>query len=52
VCPFPVDEKGNQSVIVIVDRFSRFVMLYDSIDATALSAAKAPFLFAGLLGGP
>ena len=52
MCPFPVDEKGNQYVIVIVDRFSRFVMLYASIDATALSAAKAPFLVTGLFGAP
>ena len=50
VCPFPIDENGNQYVIVIFDRFSCFVMLYASIDATALSAAKVPFLFAGLFG--
>ena len=50
--PFPVDENGNQYVIVIVDCFSRFVMLYASKDATALSAAKALLHCVGLFGAP
>ena len=50
--PFPVDEYGNEYIIVIIDCFSHFVMLYATKDATAISAAKAMLHCIGMFGVP
>lgn len=39
--PFPIDSKGMQYVVVMIDGFSRYVELYAAADATAESAANA-----------
>ena len=38
--PLPPDEDGNTYILVIIDRFSRWVELYASKDATAKAAAR------------
>jgi len=50
--PFPKDQFGNQYVCVITDSFSRFVMLFPTPDATALSAARSLLQWVGLFGAP
>lgn len=50
--PLPIDEYGNKYIIVIIDCFSRFVMLYPAIDATAKSAAQALLHCIGMFGAP
>jgi len=39
--PLPIDEDMNKYIIVIIDSFSRFVLLYPSKDASAKPAAYA-----------
>jgi len=50
--PFPEDDNGNIYIIVCIDNFSRFVMLYAAKDATAKSAAEALVHFTGIFGVP
>jgi hypothetical protein len=50
--PLPIDEYGNKYIIVIIDCFSRFVMLYAAQDATAKSAAQALLHCIGMFGAP
>ena len=39
--PLPPDEDGNTFIIVVIDRFSRWVELYATRDATAKAAARS-----------
>jgi len=48
--PLPVDTQGNQFIIVIIDSFTRFVELYPTKTADALSAATALLDHAGRYG--
>ena len=50
--PLPVDEFGNKFIIVIIDCFSRFVMLYQAKDCKASSAADALLHCIGMFGAP
>ena len=50
--PLPIDEDMNKYIIVIIDCFSRFVLLYPSKDASAKSAAYAVLNCIGLFGSP
>ena len=50
--PFTPDSAGNAYVIVIIDTFTRFVELYKTPDATALSAAQALIQHCGRYGVP
>ena len=52
VGPFPADVDGNQYVLVIIDRFSRFVTLWAMKDQTAASAASKVLMHAGTFGTP
>lgn len=46
------DDKGNQSIIVMVDSFTRWVDMFPSPDYTARSAATALLQFIGRYGVP
>jgi hypothetical protein len=48
--PLPVDEEGNQYIIVAIDCFSRMVELEPAADATSLSAARAMLKNVGRYG--
>jgi len=50
--PLPIEEDMNKYIIVIIDSFSRFVLLYPSKDASAKSAAYALLNCIGLFGSP
>ena len=52
VGPFPKDDDGNQYVLVIIDRFSRFVTLWAMKDQTAASAASKVLMHSGFFGTP
>ena len=52
VGPFPEDVNGNQYVLVIIDRFSRFVSLWAMKDQTAASAASKVLMHCGTFGTP
>lgn len=39
--PLPPDEDGNTFIVVVIDRFSRWVELYATKDATAKAAARS-----------
>jgi hypothetical protein len=41
------DDKGNQSIIVMVDSFTRWVEMFPSPDYSARSAASALLQFVG-----
>ena len=45
--PFPVDDFGNEYVIVIRDTFTRAIGLYAARDTSATAAAKAIMQFVG-----
>ena len=48
-----MNKYGNEHIIVIIDCFSHFVMLYATKDATAILAAKAQLLHCiGMFGVP
>jgi hypothetical protein len=50
--PFTPDAFGNSYIIVVIDTFTRFIELYKSPDATALSAARALLQHCGRYGVP
>lgn len=50
--PFPTDTFGNAYIVVVIDTFTRFIELYKSPDATALSAARALVQHCGRYGVP
>lgn len=50
--PLPIDEYGNKYIVVIIDCFSRFVMLYPTQDASAKSAAQSLIHCIGMFGTP
>ena len=50
--PFPVDDFGNEYVIVIRDTFTRAIGLYAARDTSASAAAKAIMQFVGWFGCP
>jgi len=50
--PLPKDDWGHTYILVMIDCFSRFVELYATRDATALSAASALLQFVGRYGCP
>jgi len=50
--PLPTTEEGYNYIIVMVDTFSRFVILAPARDTTANSAADAIFKWCGLFGFP
>ena len=50
--PLPEDDKGNKYIIAIIDVFSRFLELYPTADASAISAADAIYQHAGRFGPP
>ena len=52
VGPFPEDIDGNQHVLVMIDRFSRFVTLWAMKDQTATSVASKVLMHAGTFGTP
>ena len=52
VGPYPEDEYGNKYIIVMIDSFSRYTVLFTARDTTALSAAKALLQFVGKFGCP
>ena len=50
--PLPPDEIGNTYIIVIIDRFSRWIELIPATDATSLAAARALLHHCGRYGIP
>ena len=50
--PLPEDENGNKHIIVLIDSFTRYTVLYPAKDTTAPSAAKALLHFVGRFGCP
>ena len=52
VGPLPEDENKNKYIIVMVDCFSRYVLLIPAKYATAISAAKALLQWLALFGTP
>ena len=52
VGPFPTDEDGNSYILVVIDNFSRWTMLWPTPDATGLSAAKALVKHLGIFSTP
>lgn len=50
--PLPVDEFGNEHILVIIDDFTRFVELYAIKDVTAFNAAKVLLNHLGRYGAP
>ena len=50
--PMTPDEEGNQYILVIIDCFTRFVELYVTKDATAITAAYALLNHMGTFGCP
>ena len=52
VGPFPVDEDGNSYVLVVIDNFSRWTMLWPTPDQTGMSAAKALIKHFGIFAIP
>jgi len=46
------DEDGNQHILVLIDAFSRFLMLYPIKEKTALAVAKAMLIMIGDYGSP
>jgi len=52
VGPLPEDEDGNKFIVVIVDNFSKFCMLFSTKSTTALEFAKSFLEFVGIFGVP
>ena len=50
--PLPPDQDGNTYIIVIIDRFSRWIELIPAKDATSFSAATALLQHTGRFGAP
>jgi len=50
--PLPPDEDGNTAILVIIDRFSRWIELIPAKDTTAKSAALALLKHIGRYGTP
>jgi hypothetical protein len=46
------DGDGNKHILVIIDAFSRYLMLYPIKERTALSVAKALIKMIGDFGAP
>jgi hypothetical protein len=46
------DTEGNKHILVLIDAFSRFVMMYPIKEKTALAVAKAMFQMIGDYGAP
>jgi transposase InsO family protein len=50
--PLPEDEEGNKFVLVVIDAFSRFTVVYPIKRATAKEAARALMHHFGTFGQP
>lgn len=48
--PLPVDEEGNEYIVVVIDNFTRFIELFASPDTSAAEAAKALVSVTGRYG--